>query len=187
MGQKCYEENSTITCLDVFIDKAFFEKLYETYMNLPRAERKRAKPYASMENDSFTLLTLLRGKILNYDSNWLRLTVPQNYFNLQKDKVEAIVSAADYEAALKLVLESPYADFFAKAQSPQETVANAEKAFRKAQAKYAQARIVRAAFTIGLPLSFLTQKEAEMRNLSAISIGVEAGMGADGIQSQLLL
>ena len=62
----------------------------------------------------FTLMTLLRGKILNYDPNWLRLAVPRNNFNLFRETVEAIVTAADFESALKIVLESYYANYFVK-------------------------------------------------------------------------
>jgi vacuolar-type H+-ATPase subunit C/Vma6 len=187
MGLKSYEQNGSTASLDVFIDKYYYEKIYETFESLPKKEKKYAKFYASMDNDSFTLLTLVRGKILNFDPNWLRLVVPQNYFNLKKQTVEALVSAADYEAAMKIVLGTPYSRYFNRAQDPQETVANAEKAFNKAILQHAKASQIREIFNIGLVLSFLTQKEAEIHNLAVVCLGVEGAMKPEDIRSQFLL
>ena len=79
MGMKNYEENASTAYFDVFLDKLFYEKIYEAYKSLAKKEQPYANYYASIENDGFTLVTLLRGKALNYEPNWLRLVVPQNY------------------------------------------------------------------------------------------------------------
>jgi len=104
MGLKSFEETGSTASFDIFVDKFFYEKLYAAYLCLPKKEQPYTNFYASTENDGFALVTLLRGKTLNYDPNWLRLIVPQNYFNLSKSTVEALVSAVDFEAALKLFL-----------------------------------------------------------------------------------
>lgn len=187
MGLQSYEEDGSTTCLDVLLDKTFYEKLHDSYESLPKKEKPHAHFYASTENDSFTLLTLLRGKTLNYDANWLRLAVPPNNFYLDMETVEAMVTATDFESALKIAFESHYAGFFAKAQSPEETVANAEKAFKKAVLQHAKASKIPEIFNIGAPLAFMTQKEAEVHNLTALSSGVEAEIKPEDIQHQLLL
>jgi vacuolar-type H+-ATPase subunit C/Vma6 len=187
MGLQSYEEDGSTTCLDVLLDKTFYEKLHDSYESLPKKEKPHAHFYASTENDSFTLLTLLRGKTLNYDANWLRLAVPPNNFYLDMETVEAMVTATDFESALKIAFESHYAGFFAKAQSPEETVANAEKAFKKAVLQHAKASKIPEIFNIGAPLAFMTQKEAEVHNLTALSLGVEAEIKPEDIQHQLLL
>ena len=170
MGLKNYEENASTACFDVFVDKFFYEKLYDSYSCLPRKEKPYAFFYASMENDGFTLLTILRGKALNHEPNWLRLVIPQNYFNLNKSTVEALISAVDFESALKIVLESYYCKFFLKAQNPEETIANAGKAFKKAVFQHAEASAISETFNIGSPLAFMTRKEAEVFNLTALSL-----------------
>ena len=75
-GLQNYEETGSTARFDVLLDKVFYEKVYDSYMLLTQQEKPHAHFYASTENDSFTLLTLLRGKTLNYDSSWLRLAVP---------------------------------------------------------------------------------------------------------------
>jgi len=187
MGLKNYEENASTASFDVFMDKLFYEKLYDAYMSLAKKEQPYANFYAGIENDGFALVTLLRGKALNYEPNWLRLVVPQNYINLNKSTVEALVSAVDFEASLKIVLASPYTRYFAKAQSPEETIAAAEKAFKKAVIQHAKSRAVSETFNIGSPLAFMTQKEAEVYNLTVLSLCVDASVKPDEIRSQLLV
>ena len=83
--------------------------------------------------------------------------------------------------------ESHYRGFFAKAQSPEEAIGNAEKAFKKAVLQHAKASKIPENFNIGAPLAFMTQKEAEVHNLTALSSGVEATIKPEDIQRQLLL
>lgn len=189
IGLQSYEEDGSTTCLDVLIDKTFYEKLHESYECLPQKEKPHALFYASTENDGYTLLTLLRGKTLNYDANWLRLAVPPNNFYLDAGAVEAMVTAADFDAALRVALDTRYAAFFAKAQSPAraETIAYAEKAFKKTVLQYAKVSKIPENFNIGAPLAFITQKEAEVHKLTALSNGVEAEIKPEDIQRQLLL
>ena len=187
MGLQSYEETGSTMCFDVFIDKAFFEQLYDCYERLPKREKPHAFSYARIENDSFILLTLLRGKALDYDANWLRMAVHHNIMGLPRERVEAIVSSADFESALKIVLESYYAEFFKKATDAEETIAGAEKAFSKAMFQKAKASVTREIFNIGSALSLMTQKKVEAQNLTALSLGLEASMKPGDIQLQLLL
>ena len=186
-GLQNYEETGSIACIDVLVDKAYYEKLYDAYMMLPKKDKSHALFYASTEIDSFTVLTLLRGKNLNYDANWLRTALPQNNFNLSKKTFEAVLSAANFESALKIVSGSQYASFFVKDEDPEKTLANGEKAFEKAVFQHAKAYRVRDTFSIGAPLAFMTLKKAEVHNLVATCSGVEAAVNPDTIQSQLLL
>ena len=186
-GLKNYEENGSTTCFDVFIDKLFYENLYDSYNCLPKKEKQYASFYVSIENDGFVLLTLLRGKLLGHEPNWLRLVIPQNYFNLSKATVEALVSAVDFEAAFKIVLDSYYGKYFVKAQNPEETIANAGKAFKKAMFQHAKSSAISETFNIGSPLAFMTQKEAEVFNLTILSLSVSSEMKHDELRNHLLL
>ncbi len=188
LGLKSFEETGSPILLDIFIDTLFYEKLYDAYKSLPtRREKPHAIFYASLENDSFILLTLLRGKNLNYDPNWLRLTVSRNYFKLSKKEVEGIVTALNFEAAFKIVQDSDYAKYFERTigQTPEDTVAHAEKAFQRALLQYAERSQIRETFNIGSTLGFITIKEAEVHNLTAIALGVEGDMKPEAIRNQL--
>jgi V/A-type H+/Na+-transporting ATPase subunit C len=185
-GLKSFEESGSTACLDVFVDKVFYEKLAAAYESLPGREKSHAVFYASTEVDSFILITLLRGKNLSYDPNWLRIAVPNCSFKLSKKEVESIVSALDYEAAYKIVSESHYAKYFDRKDTPEETIAAAEKAFRKAILQKAQKAVIRETFNVGSTLSYITIKEAEVHNLTALTLGVEGGLKPEIIRNQLL-
>ena len=187
LGLQSYEETGSTAYIDVLLDKVFYEKLYESYMSLPSKEKSHANFYAATDNDSFILLTLLRGKNLNYDASWLRRALPQNTFNLSMNTEEEILSASDFDSALKIVLESNYSVFFAKAQSPEEVLTKAEKAFKKAVLQYARSNRIVDSFNIGASLAFITQKQAEVHDLIATCAGIEAAVSPEKIQGQLLL
>jgi V/A-type H+-transporting ATPase subunit C len=186
LGLKSFQESGSMTIMDIFIDALFYEKLYAAYESLPKKEKPHAEFYAATENDGFILLTLLRGKNLNYDPNWLRLAIPNNYFNLGKKQVESIVSALNFDAAYKIVQASYYGKYFQRAASPEETVANAEKAFSEALLQHARREQIREIFNVGSTLGFITLKQAEVHNLKAISLGVEGEMKPEIIRNQLL-
>ena len=186
-GAQSYEEKGSTVALDVLLDKVFYDMLSDRYRKLPKEEKPHAYFYASMESDSFSLLAILRGKTLNYDANWLRTAVPFNKFNLSSDAIEALLTAADFESALKIASGTSYSKFFAKAQSPEETIASAEKAFNRAVFQHARVRTISEIFNIGAPLAFMMLKKAEVHNLIAVSAGLEASLTADKIQEQMLL
>jgi V/A-type H+-transporting ATPase subunit C len=162
-GLKSYEETGSITNMDILIDTLFYEKLCAAYKSLPRRERSHAKLYASLENDSFILLSLLRGKNLNYDPNWLRIAVPNCYFNLTKKQVESIVTALNFEAAYQIVQETPYGKYFERKATPEETIAAAEKKFRRTILYHARKMFIREVFNVGSISDLYYLKEAEVR------------------------
>lgn len=186
MGLKGHEESGSIACFDIFLDKYFYEKLYDSYESLVKKEQHYANFYASIENDSFTLLTLLRGKALNFEPDQLRLLIPQKNFNLSEPMIEALLSAMDFEAALKIVFESYYAKFFVEGQNPEEIIATARKTFNKTVFQYAKASRIGKIFNIGLPLAFMVQREVEVHNLVAVALGVDSAMKVEDIRSQFL-
>ncbi len=186
LGYKKYEENGSTMFFDILLDKAFYEKLYEEYQRLPKKEQKHARFYASMEIDSFLIFTILRGKALNYDVEWLKVAIPSNSLNLSQIILDDLVSAPDYGAALKIVLKSHYGRFFVNSGVPEETIANAQKAFRQAVFNYAEEKLVAETFNVGAPLGFMMQKEAETRNLTAISLGIDESMKPEEIERMLL-
>jgi len=185
-GAQSYEENGSTVALDVLLDKVFYDILYDRYRKLSKKEKPHACFYASTESDSFSLLTILRGKTLNYDADWLRTAAPHNKFNLSSETFEALLTAADFDSALKIASATSYGKFFAKAQSPEETIASAEKAFNRAMFQHAKVSTISEIFNVGAPLAFMMLKEAEVHNLIASSAGVEASLTTDQIQGQML-
>lgn len=187
MGLDSYEENGATACLDVLLDKQYYEELYDAYQALPIKDKLHAYFYASMGIDSYVMLTLLRAKNLKYDANWIRLAVPPQKFNLPEETVEAMVTADDFDSALKIAQQTQYGRFFSKSQTSEETIANAENTFKKALLNHAKESRLTELFNIGAALAFMTQKDAEINNLIVASLGVEAALTPEEIQRQMQL
>ncbi|MGA3111252.1 MAG: V-type ATPase subunit [Candidatus Bathyarchaeia archaeon] len=185
-GMRGYEENGSTSGFDILLDKLFYETLHDRYEELPRNEKSHVNFYVAMENDGFALLSILRGKILNYDANWLRAAVPPKNFKLTSETVEAMLAAPDFDSAVRVVSETFYRKFFVKASHPEGTVAAAAKAFKEAIFSHAKAHIVDEIFNVGEPLAFMIIKEAEVRNLIAVSAGIEGGVSTNYILGQML-
>ncbi len=186
LGLQNYEKNRSTVSFDILLDQVFHEKLYETFQKLPKKEKPPVVFYASIETDSFLLLALLRGKQLHYDEDFLRTTIPYDSFNLTSDVVAELLRTSDFDSALEIILKTHYGKFFAKAPSPEEIIANAQRAFQKALLNHAKVNFVLDIFNIGAALSFMTLKEAEVHNLIALSAGVDGAVNSEEIQNQLL-
>ncbi len=187
VGLRKYEETGSIKFFDVLLDKMFYEQLGEIFKNLPKKEQNHAFFYVSMETDGFALLTILRAKILNYDSHWIRMAIPRNFYKVSEQTIEALLTADDFESAFNIVKQSYYNRFFVKAGTPEETVSAAEKAFRKAMLEHAKKTKVGDLFNVGTPIGFMVQKEVEVFNLTAISLGIEYRWKPDDTLRLLLL
>jgi len=184
---KDYEETALISSFDFYMDKYYYDTLYQNFKTLSGSEQKSAEFYTSHESDGFTILTILRGKLLGIDPNRLRLIIPKCTFNLSKTKIEALTSAVDFDVALNIVLETPYGNYFSHGQNKHETISNGEKALKKAIFEHAQTSIITETFNLELPLAFLAQKEAEVHNLVALTLGVEAGFKPESIRNLILI
>jgi V/A-type H+/Na+-transporting ATPase subunit C len=186
-GMGGYEEDGSTACFDVLLDREYYEQLYDAYQKLPTQEKAHARFFVGTENDGFVLSTVLRGKNLGYDHDWLRTAVPRAKFHVRQDDLESMVVAEDFDSALKTAQETRYGKFFVKAQTNEETIANAEQSFRKSLFEHAKSTRFAEIFNVGLPLVFVTQKNVEVDNLVVACSGVEAGLAPEEIVGRLLL
>jgi vacuolar-type H+-ATPase subunit C/Vma6 len=131
-------------------------------------------------------MTILRGKLLNYDANWLRDAIPSKHYKLSKKMVDSILEAPDFEHALIEVTKTPYGKYFVKKENPEQTLATAEKAFDGEIFKHAQLSRIKELFNIGLTLGFLTQKQFEVYNLVVASLCVEASWSPEKTQQAMI-
>ncbi len=187
MGLESYEEDGTTACFDVLLDKHFYDKLYKAYFCLPKKEKPHAFYYISMASDWFTLQVLLRGKNLQYNPDWLRLAAPTKKFHLNKEQIEDIIAAPDFDSAFRIAQASFYAPYIGKANTPEEILANSKRAIDKAMFLHAKVSRVSEVFNVGAVLSFFTQKEAEVRNLTAACLGVESAIKPEDIRSRFIV
>ncbi len=185
LGLKRYEEIGSVQGFDIELDRDYHEKLLAAFQALPRNAKHYALFYCSIDTDSFILLTVLRGKILSYDPNFLRLSIPRHGFKIPKETTEALVMSPDFDSAFSL--GQKYYSNLTRAESPEETVVNAEKVFRRMLFEHANKSVIDQTFNVGAPLAFMAQKEVETENMKTIAVGLESALKPQDIQSELLL
>lgn len=185
-GLQKYEETGSTKYFDVLLDRLFYEKLGKSFKDLPKNEQELASFYVSRENDRFNILTVLRAKLLGYKPHWIRMTISRNFYNVPEKTIEAMLMAEDFESAFNIVKQSYYKELFVKAETPEETLSAAEKAFRHDIFQHIKKTKIGDPFNIGSPIAFIVKKEIELRNLTAISLGIEYDKKKADILSWLL-
>jgi len=186
LGLKKYDETGSAIHFDLLLDRQYFDKLCSVYHNLPKKEQPHAKFYASMNVDSYLLSTVLRGKALGYDSDWLRVTLPTYCFKIDGRTVDSLLFAIDFNAALRIVETTEYKNYFTNGNTPEEIISAAEKAFKNDLLQHAKSRVLLDVFNIGAPLSFITLKEADVHNLIVLALSIDANVKPEDMQENLL-
>jgi vacuolar-type H+-ATPase subunit C/Vma6 len=100
--------------------------------------------------------------------------------------MEDMILASDFDSTLLTAQKIYGKTIFAKMETPEETVANAEKGFRKELVNHAYSSIIQENFSIEAPLALMVQKEAETRNLEAIALGIESAHKPEDIESTII-
>ena len=187
IGLQKYEETGSTKFFDFLLDKLLYEQLGDAFQKLPKKEQKHAFFYTSMEIDSFIVLTILRAKILKYDSHSIRMVLPNTRArNISENIIEALLHSDNFDLAFNRIQQSRYAPFFVKIENPEELVSSAERAFRKAMLEHFVKTKVGDQFNVNIPLGFMMRKAVETQNLIAISVGIEHGWKQDQIVHSLL-
>lgn len=182
-----YEETGTISVFDLILDRIFYEELGASFANLPLEEQRHASFYVSMRMDEFNLFVILRAKNWGYDPHWVRVATSNYSYNLSREDLETLIIAEGFESALNLVKKGYYKQFFQGNGDAEEILSKAEWKFEEAVTKHARETRVGDPFNVGAPLGLIVEKEAEVRNLTVIALGIEYGLESEEIMSQLLL
>jgi vacuolar-type H+-ATPase subunit C/Vma6 len=185
-GLQKYEETDSTKFFDILLDRMFYEQFREKFKQLPKNEQEIAFFYVSRETDRFNILTILRTKLLGYEPHWIRMAISRNSYNVPEQTIEAMLMADDFESALNIITQSFYKKFFVRAESPEETISAAEKAFRRDIFEHAKKTKTGDPFNVGTPITLIVKKESELYNLTAISLGIDYNWKKDDI-SRLLL
>jgi vacuolar-type H+-ATPase subunit C/Vma6 len=185
-GLQKYEETDSTKFFDILLDRTFYEHFQEKFKQLPKNEQEVALFYVSRETDRFNILTILRTKLLGYEPHWIRMAISRNSYNITEQTIEAMLMANDFESAFNIIKQSFYKKFFVRAETPEETISAAEKAFRQYIFEHAKKTKIGDPFNVGTPIALIVKKEIESYNLTAISLGIDYNWKKDDV-SRLLL
>jgi V/A-type H+-transporting ATPase subunit C len=192
-----YREKSDLRVFDTYLDKAFYTLILNEYNKLTRRsiylkrrpirEQENVRPFISIDIDGYNILSVLRAKIWDLTTPQTRELVVGVAFNISQKKLQALIGAPNLNEALKKVAETPYGKLIPAGVVGEEAVRKLESEFEIYSYRQAVKAFPWQISGLGVALALIKQKEAEVRNLSALAFGVEQGLSAKEIMSKMIL
>jgi len=186
-GLQEYEENGSTKYFDLLLDEMYYEEFGESFRNMPTNEQKLAFYYVSTKTEMFDILTILRAKLLGYDSHWIRVALSRDCYTVSEQAIESMLMAEDFKSAMEVVEQTHYKKLFTKAETPEKTISVAEKALKREIFEHAQTTKIGDPFNVGSVMAFIMRKEIELYNLTMISLGTEYKWKKDELLNRLFL
>ncbi|MEM1776357.1 MAG: V-type ATPase subunit, partial [Nitrososphaerota archaeon] len=160
---------------EVFLDRYFYENILSELKKINRDERKSLSEIVTYELDCYLITASLRAKMCGLTSAEMRKFMLPQGINLSKKDVEKLIQAMKIEEVLGEISKTVYEDVLRNIDTskPVLLVDSVEKWFRERLLKTVRKTFLESIFKQAVILSFIKLKEFEVKNLSAISFGIE--------------
>ncbi len=185
-----YNSNGEIRFFDIYIDHAVLVSISKEYSVNFKAYSSRPPGVNGVEDivgldiDSYNVLAVLRSKLWGLSEMEIQELMVAPASRVQLPVLGAMASADSVGEAAKLM--DPYYHFSLQgAQNDEELIDLVEDGFARLSGETASLAFVWQGLGPGTMLALIKSLEAEVSNLAAISIGVEAGMEPKKIISRL--
>ena len=185
-GLKRYEETRSTRFFDFSLDRTYYDSLLNSAKSLPKADRRAALLLAGMRVDAFNIITIIRSKLLDYPPHLTFWAITRRFYLLSENQIRSMVSSGDVGSILDSVKETFYGRFLTQQRSIEETVMAFERKVDNFIMKRINRMRIAEPFTISSLLDVILRKEAEVKNLTLISSGIEFGWKPEDI-SQFLI
>ena len=181
-----FEKTGKLQIFDIFIDKAYFDKILQAY-NLKHKDDQRIRDIVAVDIDSFNSLAVLRGKLWNLESSEIKKMLISPFFDVSERNLMAMIDAESTVESIKILLGTAYRKIILPTENEAESLARIEDGFLTIGYRRAFNPFLWDINGISIVLGAIKLTELEMRNLSAISFGVEHHLGVKEIMSKLVL
>jgi len=185
-GLKRYEETRSTRFFDFSLDRTYYDNLLNSVKLLPKADRKAALLLAGMRVDAFNIITIIRSKLLDYPPHLTFWAITRRFYLLSESQIRSMVSSGDVGSILDSVKETFYGRFLTQQKSIEETVMAFERKVDSFIMEKTNRMRIAEPFTISSLLEVILRKEAEVKNLTLISSGIEFGWKPGDINQFLI-
>ena len=184
---KVFHQPDSILAIESRLEQWYFEETQtKLKKNLPGY--KDFLSALDLEADLINLMLAFRFAA-EEDTSWE--TVREHFIqagNLNKRKLQALLSAENLQDALTRLENSPYFAALRPAlpdYTLYENIADLEKRLRQYRLAWYHRLLLRDPLGIGVPLGYMALKQNELRNLSWISRGIYFGIKPETIEGSL--
>jgi vacuolar-type H+-ATPase subunit C/Vma6 len=166
------------------------ERFYKyVTLKLKGADRKNCQPIIGSIVDVTNVLIILRSKLIG--STDIRTHLVSSRWKLDRNTVDQLITIPDVSQGLEVLASHYYYQkIFGGARQKYEdtkSLAFVESVLPEHLLHLSKRIFLGFPYSVGIVLAFLLIKENEARNLEAVFAGVEAGLPAETIRSNLVL
>ena len=182
---KMYNDNPQINIFDVYIDKAYHTQLVNTYTKLDTISIK-LRPIISHYIDSYNVISVLRAKQWNFDTEQIKEILIKPTFDIKFKKLNQMALTDDVETAMKMLESTSFRRFIPTSfDNLADTISMLDSNIKNYEYHKFNKVFVWYAFTDLVSLALIRVKEFEAANIATISFGIENNIETKTIQENL--
>lgn len=182
---KMYNDNPQINIFDVYIDKAYHTQLVNTYTKLDTISIK-LRPIISHYIDSYNVISVLRAKQWNFDTEQIKEILIKPTFDIKFKKLNQMALTDDVETAMKMLESTSFRRFIPTSfDNLADAISMLDSNIKNYEYHKFNKVFVWNAFTDLVSLALIRVKEFEAANIATISFGIENNIETKTIQENL--
>jgi len=182
---KMYNDNPQINIFDVYIDKAYHTQLVNTYTKLDTISIK-LRPIISHYIDSYNVISVLRAKQWNFDTEQIKEILIKPTFDIKLKKLNQMALTDDVETAMKMLESTSFRRFIPTSfDNLADAISLLDSNIKNYEYHKFNKVFVWNAFTELVSLALIRIKEFEAANIATISFGIENNIETKIIQENL--
>lgn len=182
---KMYNDNPQINVFDVYIDKAYHTQLVNTYTKLDTISIK-LRPIISHYIDSYNVISVLRAKQWNFDTEQIKEILIKPTFDIKLKKLNQMALTDDVETAMKMLESTSFRRFIPTSfDNLADAISLLDSNIKNYEYHKFNKVFVWNAFTELVSLALIRIKEFEAANIATISFGIENNIETKTIQENL--
>jgi V/A-type H+-transporting ATPase subunit C len=182
-----------VRVFDLFIDHAVMSAISRAYSSRateyssPRAvDVAGIREMVAIDMDSFNVLSILRAKLWKLPEEEIRGLVVRPIGMGGSSGLQAMISAESIPEAIKAA-RGAFPQSFQTGGTDEEAIDSLETYLTGESSRVARRSFAWQGLSMSLGLALVKLLEFEVKNLAAISIGIEAGVDPKGIISRMVL
>ncbi len=175
-----------VRVFDLFVDHTLNQMIAEA-TNEGGSPDDGARSIVAIDIDSYNVLSLLRAKLWRLSSSETNSLIVSPTFGVGLSTLQKITITESIPEAINLLAQTRYAIQVPSGASDEELVGKLEEKFTDMGFQAAKRAFIWNAFQLGATLALIKLMEVEVRNLAAISFGVEAGVPSKNVLASLKL
>jgi V/A-type H+-transporting ATPase subunit C len=180
-----FKNSGKAQIFDLFIDKSYYQKISGAF-NLEHKGDIRVRDIVAVDIDSYNSLAVLRGLMWHLDPVEVKELLVSPFFDVSESCLNNMINAENVTESLKILGKTTYRKVIPLGELTETRLPKLEDAFRVLGYQRAANPFLWDIMKTSVALGAVKLSELEVRNLSAITFGVEHHLDFGTIMGSIL-